>query len=263
MKSAEPFCWILSENFLLLQKKHFKIHSITRQVQIVAAFFVWVRKELSYDNGMLLTSNVNMALYNRNYTRMRSLQPIEQVEDDDSDSDSVDEFGNHRQPVKSLAQRQKELSDVTQKSEALHWQCFETDGTRRDNCFICLDPILVGDSIRTMRCNHFGHAKCLDSWLLQHWRCPKCRTNVKLNLQETAKYEHAVAPNAPTPRTPTQLLNRFNWFQAAHSASTAPAFTLRLSQSPTSLYPTNLVTSPVSATPTQVSMWTQTTPFTF
>lgn len=48
-----------------------------------------------------------------------------------------------------------------------------------DVCSICLDEFTKGDNIRTTKCKHIYHEKCLDKWIndeRQDIKCPNCNT---------------------------------------------------------------------------------------
>ncbi|CDW55518.1 E3 ubiquitin-protein ligase Arkadia [Trichuris trichiura] len=47
-----------------------------------------------------------------------------------------------------------------------------------DKCSICLLEFERDDSIRTLRCNHFFHVRCIDRWLVINKKCPVCRLEV-------------------------------------------------------------------------------------
>ena len=50
------------------------------------------------------------------------------------------------------------------------------------NCIICLDDMEKGDEIRTLRCMHKFHKKCVDSWLERQnfdtLLCPICESTI-------------------------------------------------------------------------------------
>lgn len=49
-----------------------------------------------------------------------------------------------------------------------------------DDCFICLEPLLVGERVRILPCHHQMHARCAAAWLQYSTRatCPACRAPV-------------------------------------------------------------------------------------
>ncbi|KFD53907.1 hypothetical protein M514_05174 [Trichuris suis] len=47
-----------------------------------------------------------------------------------------------------------------------------------DKCSICLLEFERNDPIRTLRCNHFFHVRCIDRWLVINKKCPVCRLEV-------------------------------------------------------------------------------------
>lgn len=46
-----------------------------------------------------------------------------------------------------------------------------------DPCSICTDPMVSGDTIRTLECGgrHQFHAECIDPWIARNPTCPNCR----------------------------------------------------------------------------------------
>jgi len=47
-----------------------------------------------------------------------------------------------------------------------------------DECIVCMAQFAMGQSLRKLKCNHFYHQQCIDSWLLKSIQCPLCRTEV-------------------------------------------------------------------------------------
>jgi hypothetical protein len=45
-------------------------------------------------------------------------------------------------------------------------------------CSICLEHMEPGTEVRTLPCDHFYHAACVDSWLKQKSSCPMCRGGI-------------------------------------------------------------------------------------
>src|SRR3989338_202180 len=46
------------------------------------------------------------------------------------------------------------------------------------DCSICLQSFVPSDSIRLLKCTHYYHSSCLDTWLSQNKHCPLCRQSV-------------------------------------------------------------------------------------
>mmetsp|Transcript_1553 Transcript_1553/g.2584 ORF Transcript_1553/g.2584 Transcript_1553/m.2584 type:complete len:134 (-) Transcript_1553:1078-1479(-) len=47
-----------------------------------------------------------------------------------------------------------------------------------DECIVCMAQFCMGESLRKLKCNHFYHQECIDSWLLKSVQCPLCRSEV-------------------------------------------------------------------------------------
>ncbi|XP_063718263.1 RING finger protein 150-like isoform X2 [Symsagittifera roscoffensis] len=70
--------------------------------------------------------------------------------------------------------------------------------SEEDNCCsICIDDFQYGDAVRELPCSHKFHRACVDPWLVSHYNCPNCKTNVlkalnlidKVNLPRTQEDE--------------------------------------------------------------------------
>lgn len=49
----------------------------------------------------------------------------------------------------------------------------------KDTCSICLENYKPISILRTLlSCNHSFHIDCIDSWLSEHEKCPKCRKDI-------------------------------------------------------------------------------------
>ncbi|CAD8124864.1 unnamed protein product [Paramecium sonneborni] len=49
-------------------------------------------------------------------------------------------------------------------------------------CPVCQCNMEVGEKYRKLGCNHYYHAKCIKSWLLQHNNCPVCKQTVVIAI---------------------------------------------------------------------------------
>jgi hypothetical protein len=47
-----------------------------------------------------------------------------------------------------------------------------------DHCNICLEIYTMGDQLRVLLCLHYGHAHCVEKWLLLKPTCHECNTNL-------------------------------------------------------------------------------------
>ena len=61
----------------------------------------------------------------------------------------------------------------------------------RGNCCICLDDIL--SNIKTTKCNHIFHKKCINNWLKEKNECPLCREFNPFDRRLTRQEIQAIA----------------------------------------------------------------------
>ena len=47
-----------------------------------------------------------------------------------------------------------------------------------EDCSICLVPYSQGEVVKVLPCSHSYHAACIDPWLLAHYTCPVCNTQI-------------------------------------------------------------------------------------
>eukprot|EP01084_Bolivina_argentea_P258989 436843_1 len=55
-----------------------------------------------------------------------------------------------------------------------------SNGECSDNqCRICLEYYIEGDTLRILPCFHFYHSQCIDTWLVKmSSKCPICKTSI-------------------------------------------------------------------------------------
>jgi hypothetical protein len=46
---------------------------------------------------------------------------------------------------------------------------------RGEDCVVCFNQVGARHNVRTLRCGHGFHHKCIDKWLEDHDNCPLCR----------------------------------------------------------------------------------------
>lgn len=51
------------------------------------------------------------------------------------------------------------------------------DATKDDRCIVCLDPLVDGEKIIKLACEHVFHANCVRTWLSDHSLCPLCKAD--------------------------------------------------------------------------------------
>ncbi|KAJ9454532.1 RING-H2 finger protein ATL81 [Diplonema papillatum] len=80
----------------------------------------------------------------------------------------------HFQPSlkpKPMGVSQQELEDHTVVSQLAKT---ESGVVETEECPMCLETYLAGDSIRTASCGHYFHTTCIDGWLQRSQLCPMC-----------------------------------------------------------------------------------------
>ncbi|KAK4544530.1 hypothetical protein LTR36_004102 [Oleoguttula mirabilis] len=45
-------------------------------------------------------------------------------------------------------------------------------------CTICMDEVLIGNSVTVLPCSHWFHDDCITAWLSEHDTCPHCRQGI-------------------------------------------------------------------------------------
>ena len=51
------------------------------------------------------------------------------------------------------------------------------------SCPICLEDMEPGSEVRTLPCEHFYHAACVEGWLKQKSSCPVCRGGMPTRME--------------------------------------------------------------------------------
>ena len=52
-----------------------------------------------------------------------------------------------------------------------------------DSCSVCLSEFCNAETVRTLRCGHTFHQKCIDEWLTKQAVCPLCKSDVTAVLE--------------------------------------------------------------------------------
>nr|PNR61810.1 hypothetical protein PHYPA_000234 [Physcomitrium patens] len=55
------------------------------------------------------------------------------------------------------------------------------------HCAVCREPLVLGDNMQEMPCQHPYHLECLRPWLENHNSCPICRYELRTDDED---YEH-------------------------------------------------------------------------
>ncbi|KAL2482747.1 RING/U-box superfamily protein [Forsythia ovata] len=56
----------------------------------------------------------------------------------------------------------------------LSWKC-----TEQEECAVCLEHFMAGDTLMQLPCAHRFHSKCLVPWLENNAQCPCCRLEIQ------------------------------------------------------------------------------------
>ncbi|CAA2953957.1 probable E3 ubiquitin- ligase RHY1A [Olea europaea subsp. europaea] len=56
----------------------------------------------------------------------------------------------------------------------LSWKC-----TEQEECAVCLEHLMAGDTLMQLPCAHRFHSKCLVPWLESNAQCPCCRMEIQ------------------------------------------------------------------------------------
>uniref|UniRef100_T1J8S7 RING-type domain-containing protein n=1 Tax=Strigamia maritima TaxID=126957 RepID=T1J8S7_STRMM len=56
-----------------------------------------------------------------------------------------------------------------------------TDDDVEQNCVICLGEQKCKQIVKDLPCKHVFHSECIDYWLVEHYSCPLCRTDLRQN----------------------------------------------------------------------------------
>lgn len=54
-----------------------------------------------------------------------------------------------------------------------------------DDCCICLNEVIIHDSIYLLPCNHHFHKDCIRPWLLEKQTCPLCKLDLINYIEES------------------------------------------------------------------------------
>jgi hypothetical protein len=60
------------------------------------------------------------------------------------------------------------------------------DALRGQDCVVCATALTGRHNVRTLRCSHAFHPKCIDRWLSDHNNCPLCRSTIVPELTDSS-----------------------------------------------------------------------------
>ncbi|KAI3866569.1 hypothetical protein MKW92_052010 [Papaver armeniacum] len=102
-----------------------------------------------------------------------------------------------------IAGRQSESSTVEHASSSVEPEQKMSDTVEPDvnvkstqdglTCSVCLDQVIVGESVRRLPCLHQFHANCIDPWLRKQGTCPLCKFRAGTKWQENGESGNAVS----------------------------------------------------------------------
>ena len=114
--------------------------------------------------------NTNVIVSSRNVINTRNLNNNNRnsnTYNSDTDSDTV--YGFDHDDLEDVRVKTY-IEDVNNNS------CLKIyDKINPMNCSICKENIKFCNIVRTLRCSHTFHHKCIDTWLEDHSTCPICR----------------------------------------------------------------------------------------
>lgn len=59
---------------------------------------------------------------------------------------------------------------------------------KEETCQVCLDPMVMGDLIVALPCQHCFHPSCADGLVIhQHIACPLCRESIPVDVRQKNK----------------------------------------------------------------------------
>lgn len=80
-------------------------------------------------------------------------------------------------------------SSSSSSSSAADSSCRCSDAEDSDDprvkCHVCLEPFVVGESLKLLPCFHQFHADCIDRWLVERAVCPVCKTSIRSDVDAT------------------------------------------------------------------------------
>lgn len=70
-------------------------------------------------------------------------------------------------------------------------------GRFEDECSICQEKMLEGETVLKLNCRHAYHANCVQSWLERHNTCPLCRNEMPMHKGPKRKQPGAAGSETP------------------------------------------------------------------
>lgn len=63
-----------------------------------------------------------------------------------------------------------------------------------ETCAVCIEQFKVGESVRSLPCQHQFHKSCIDLWLMEKPTCPMCKLDIlkRYGLEKTSSGDEMV-----------------------------------------------------------------------
>ena len=97
-----------------------------------------------------------------------------------SDSLILEKLLLHRQNKTQLKEEKENNSSNETPSRSL--SCKLLCGRFEEECSICQENMLVGNTVLKLACRHAYHAECVQTWLERHNTCPLCRNEMPKSI---------------------------------------------------------------------------------
>lgn len=105
-----------------------------------------------------------------------------------------------RQETPARQDRDDEFRDVDPVVKTRRLE--ESDiGEEAPACCICLNPLVVGDSVAALECPHLYHEECIVEWLKRKNHCPLCAQRIDLEQQHQQETPPPVATSSSRSRS--------------------------------------------------------------
>jgi E3 ubiquitin-protein ligase RNF38/44 len=91
--------------------------------------------------------------------------------------DQEEELDEDGQPLPSP----EEIKNIINGIPESRYEEKKQDHEDKPTCVICMDNIKENQMVKTLKCSHNFHSKCINNWLKLKLKCPLCKVRVSLN----------------------------------------------------------------------------------